>query len=81
MSNTEFDFILKELTEAPKVFRLAIKIYNQMEDGETKEILGAAISEAKENFRMLDVILEDIQWDLEKLEVEKLIDKKMKGEK
>lgn len=81
MSNTEFDFILKELIEAPEVFRFAIKIYNQMEDGETKEILGAAISEAKENFRMLDVILEDIQWDLEKLEVEKLIDKKMKGEK
>ena len=81
MSNTEFDFILKELTEAPKVFRLAIKIYNQMENSETKEKLGVAISEAKENFRMLDVILEDIQWDLEKLEVEKLIDKKMKGEK
>jgi hypothetical protein len=46
-----------------------------MPSGKNKKELGRCISEAKENLRMLDVILEDIQWDLEKEEVNKLLDK------
>ena len=72
MKNDELNEIIKELQSAPEVFRLAIKFYNSMPSGKNKKELGRCISEAKENFRMLDVILED----LEKEEVEKLIDKK-----
>ena len=64
MKNDELNEIIKELQSAPEVFRLAIKFYNSMPSGKNKKELGRCISEAKENFRMLDVILEDIQWDL-----------------
>lgn len=74
MKNDELNEIIKELQSAPEVFRLAIKFYNSMPSGQNKKELGRCISEAKENFRMLDVILEDIQWDLEKEEVNKLLD-------
>jgi len=74
MNQKEFDSIINELKQAPEVFQLAIKFYNSMPSGKNKKELGRCISEAKENFRILDVILEDIQWDLEKEEVNKLLD-------
>ena len=65
MTTEELEDILKTLAEGPSVFKTAIEIYNTMPESDLKQNLGKQIKQAKENFEKLDIMLEDLQWDIE----------------
>lgn len=75
MTKKELEDIVDELKSAGPVLKLAIKTYLAMPESEGKRELAKAIKEAQSDLRTLDVILEDIQYDLEALQVEKDLDK------
>jgi len=75
MSNEELEDILKTLTEGPSIFKTAIEIYNTTDDLEIKKELGEQIKKGKESFERLDILLEDLQWDIETELVNKLMEK------
>tara|TARA_B100002019_G_C21179933_1_gene553149 strand:+ start:122 stop:364 length:243 start_codon:yes stop_codon:yes gene_type:complete len=75
MSNEELENILKTLTESPSIFKTAIEIYNTTDDLEIKKELGEQIKKGKESFERLDILLEDLQWDIETELVNKLMEK------
>ncbi len=65
MDKQEISELLEEIKSAPETFKLAIKIYEAMSNGQDRAELGKAIREAKDAFTSLDITLEDIQIDLE----------------
>lgn len=75
MSNEELEDILKTLSEGPSIFKTAIEIYNTTNDSEIKKELGEQIKKGKESLERLDILLEDLQWDIETELVNKLMEK------
>jgi len=56
--------VCQELINAHEVFRLANKMYEYLPQGKAADELAAAIKNARAEFIKLDVLLEDIQWDI-----------------
>lgn len=78
MEKEELKDILQELSDAPNVFRNAIKVYNNLSNSNpNKKILGEAIKSAKQAAIELDVHLEDIIWNWEREEIIALSNLKM----
>ena len=75
MSNEELEDILKTLSEGPSIFKTAIEIYNTTNDPEIKKELSEQIKKGKESLERLDILLEDLQWDIETELVKKLMEK------
>lgn len=75
MSNEELEDILKTLSEGPSLFKTAIEIYNTTDNSKIKKELGEQIKKGKESFERLDILLEDLQWDIETELVNKLMEK------
>ena len=75
MSNEELEDILKTLSEGPSIFKTAIEIYSTTNDPEIKKELGEQIKKGKESLERLDILLEDLQWDIETELVNKLMEK------
>lgn len=70
MEKEELKDILQELSDAPDVFRNAIKVYNNLPNSNpNKKKLGEAIKNAKQAAIELDVHLEDLLWNLEREEI------------
>jgi len=65
MTDKELQDILAELSNGPSTFKTAIETYKNMSDSDLKRELGEQIKQAKENFEKLDIMLEDLQWDIE----------------
>lgn len=78
MSNEELEDILKILGEGPSIFKTAIEIYNTTDDLEIKKELGKQIKKGKESLERLDLLLEDLQWDIEADMVNQILEKKQK---
>jgi len=75
MTDKELQDILAELSDSPSTFKTAIETYKNMSESDLKRELGKQIKKAKENFEKLDIMLEDLQWDIESEVVENLINK------
>ena len=75
MSNEELEDILKTLSEGPSIFKTAIEIYKTTDDAQIKKELGEQIKRGKESLERLDLLLEDLQWDIETELVNKLMEK------
>ena len=65
MTDKELQDILDELSDSPSTFKTAIYTYKNMSESDLKRELGKQIKQAKENFEKLDIMLEDLQWDIE----------------
>jgi len=76
MTDKELQDILAELSESPSTFKTAIETYKNMSESDLKRELGKQIKQAKENFEKLDIILEDLQWDIETELVKQILEKK-----
>jgi hypothetical protein len=75
MTNEEINEILLILSEGPSIFKTAIGIYNTTDNPQIKKELGEQIKKGKESFERLDILLEDLQWDIETELVNKLMEK------
>jgi len=75
MTDKELQDILAELSDSPSTFKTAIETYKNMSESELKRELGKQIKQAKENFEKLDIMLEDLQWDIETELVNKILSK------
>ena len=75
MSNEELEDILNTLSEGPSIFKTAIEIYKTTDDAQIKKELGEQIKRGKESLERLDLLLEDLQWDIETELVNKLMEK------
>lgn len=76
MSNEELEDILKTLSEGPSIFKTAIEIYKTTDDAQIKKELGEQIKRGKESLERLDLLLEDLQWDIETDMVNQILEKK-----
>ena len=76
MTDKELRDILAELSDSPSTFKTAIEMYTNMSESDLKRELGKQIKQAKENFEKLDIILEDLQWDIETELVKQILEKK-----
>jgi len=65
MTDKELQDILAELSNSPSTFKTAIETYKNMSESDLKQELGEQIKQAKKNFEKLDIMLEDLQWDIE----------------
>jgi len=65
MTDKELQDILTELSNSPSTFKTAIETYKNMSESDLKQELGEQIKQAKKNFEKLDIMLEDLQWDIE----------------
>ena len=75
MTDKELQDILAELSDSPSTFKTAIETYKNMSESDLKRELGKQIKQAKENFEKLDIMLEDLQWDIETELVNKILSK------
>ena len=75
MTDKELQDILAELSDSPSTFKTAIETYKNMSESDLKRELGKQIKQAKENFEKLDIILEDLQWDIETELVNQILEK------
>ena len=75
MTDKELQDILAELSDSPSTFKTAIETYKNMSDSDLKRELGKQIKQAKENFEKLDIMLEDLQWDIETELVNQILEK------
>lgn len=75
MSEEELKDILNTLAEGPSLFKQAIEIYKTTSDPQIKKELGEQIKKGKESFEKLDIILEDLQWDIETDLVNQILEK------
>jgi hypothetical protein len=75
MTDKELQDILAELSDSPSTFKTAIETYKNMSESELKRELGKQIKQAKENFEKLDIMLEDLQWDIETELVNEILSK------
>ena len=78
MTDKELQEILAELSESPSTFKTAIETYKNMSESDLKLELGKQIKQAKENFEKLDIMLEDLQWDIETELVNQILEKAIK---
>jgi len=76
MTDKELQDILAELSDSPSTFKTAIETYKNMSESDLKRELGKQIKQAKENFEKLDIMLEDLQWDIETELVKQILEKK-----
>jgi len=76
MTDKELQDILAELSDSPSTFKTAIEMYKNMSESDLKRELGKQIKQAKENFEKLDIMLEDLQWDIETELVKQILEKK-----
>lgn len=76
MSKEELEDILKTLSEGPSIFKTAIEIYKTTDDAQIKKELGEQIKRGKESLERLDLLLEDLQWDIETDIVNQILEKK-----
>ena len=56
--------VYQELVDSEKVFRLANELYKKLPKGKDADLLAKAIKDAKQEMIKLDVLLEDISWDI-----------------
>jgi hypothetical protein len=75
MTDKELQDILAELSDSPSTFKTAIETYKNMSESDLKRELGKQIKQAKENFEKLDIMLEDLQWDIETELVNQILEK------
>jgi len=75
MTNEEINEILSILSEGPSIFKTAIDIYNTTDNQQIKKELGEQIKKGKESFERLDLLLEDLQWDIETDIVNQILEK------
>ena len=75
MTDKELQDILAELSDSPSTFKTAIEMYKNMSESDLKQELGKQIKQAKENFEKLDIMLEDLQWDIETELVKQILEK------
>lgn len=75
MTDKELQDILAELADSPSTFKTAIEMYKDMSESDLKKELGKQIKQAKENFEKLDIMLEDLQWDIETELVNQILEK------
>ena len=75
MTDKELQDILAELSDSPSTFKTAIETYKNMSESDLKRELGKQIKKAKENFEKLDIMLEDLQWDIETELVNQILEK------
>ena len=75
MNKEELIDILKILTEAPVIFKTAIEIYNTTDNPQIKKELGDQIKKGQESLKRLDLLLEDLQWDIETEIVNQILEK------
>lgn len=75
MTDKELQDILAELSGSPSTFKTAIDTYKNMSESDLKRELGKQIKQAKENFEKLDIMLEDLQWDIETELVNQILEK------
>jgi len=75
MTTEELEDILKTLAEGPSVFKTAIEIYKTTDDPQVKKELGEQIKKGKESLERLDLLLEDLQWDIETDLVNQILEK------
>ncbi len=75
MTDKELQDILAELSGSPSTFKTAIETYKNMSESDLKRELGKQIKQAKENFEKLDIMLEDLQWDIETELVNQILEK------
>ena len=61
--------IFQELVDAEETFRLANEMYKQLPKGEAADELAAAIKNARDELIKLDVLLEDLEWDITAYEI------------
>ena len=76
MTDKELQDILSDLSDSPSTFKTAIETYKAMSESDLKRELGKQIKQAKENFEKLDIMLEDLQWDIETDMVNQILEKK-----
>ena len=75
MTDKELQDIIAELSDSPSTFKTAIEMYKDMSESDLKKELGKQIKQAKENFEKLDIMLEDLQWDIETELVNQILEK------
>ena len=56
--------VYQELVDSEKVFRLANELYKKLPKGKDADLLAKAIKDAKQEMIKLDVLLEDLSWDI-----------------
>lgn len=62
--------VYQELVDSEKVFRLANELYKKLPKGKDADLLAKAIKDAKQEMIKLDVLLEDISWDISAQQME-----------